>query len=91
MALADVLVGRGSGSKLSPATSRSATSVATSHKSTAVPAPQSDFAGLLIKASDISAPENYTATPPINNSAGQPGVTTTFSNQDRSHAVVDSI
>jgi hypothetical protein len=46
---------------------------------------------LLIKASDINAPENFTATTPINNPNGQPGVTTTYSNQDRTHVIVDSI
>jgi hypothetical protein len=85
------LVGCGSGTKSPPTTSRSATSVATSHSSAAVPAPQSDYTGLLIKTSDINAPENFTATPPINNPNGQPGVTTTFSNQDRTHVIVDSI
>ncbi len=55
------------------------------------PAPQSDYTGLLITASDIKAPEDFTATAPINNPNGQPGVTTTFSNQDRTHVIVDSI
>jgi hypothetical protein len=91
MTLAGVLVGCGSGTKSPPTTSRSATSVATSHSSAAVPAPQSDYTGLLIKTSDINAPENFTATPPINNPNGQPGATTTFSNQDRTHVIVDSI
>ena len=89
IALVSVLAGCDSGSKPSPASSRSPSSVATSHTSTA--APQSDYTGLLIKASDISAPENFTATPPINNPDGQPGVTTTFSNQDRTHVIADSI
>jgi hypothetical protein len=39
----------------------------------------------------INAPETFTATPPINSPNGQPGVTTTFSNQDRTHVIVDSI
>jgi hypothetical protein len=46
---------------------------------------------LLIKASDINAPENLTATTSINNPDGPPGVTTTFSNQDRTHVIADSI
>jgi hypothetical protein len=91
MTLAGVLVGCGSGARPSTPTSRSATSIATSHTSAAVPAPQSDYTGLLIKASDINAPENFTATPPINNPNGQPGATTTFSNQDRTHVIADSI
>ena len=86
-----MLVGCGSGAKPSTTTSRSATSVATSHTSVAVPAPQSDYTGLLITASDIDAPENFTATTPINNPNGRPGVTATFSNQDGTHVIVDSI
>jgi hypothetical protein len=50
-----------------------------------------DYSGLLIQASEINAPERFTATPPINNPDGQPGVTTTFSNRDRSHVIFDSI
>jgi hypothetical protein len=91
MMLAGVLIGCGSGAKSPPTTSRSAISVATSHRSAAAPAPQSDYTGLLIKASDINAPENFTATTPINNPNGQPGVTTTFRNQDHTHVIVDSI
>jgi hypothetical protein len=88
MTLAGVLIGCGSGVKSPPTTSRSAISVATSHSSAAA---QSDYTGLLIKASDINAPESFTATPPINNPNGQPGATTTFSNQDHTHVIVDSI
>lgn len=50
-----------------------------------------DYGDLLIRAADINAPESFTASPPINNPNGQPGVTTTFSNQDRTHVIVDSI
>jgi hypothetical protein len=57
---------------------------------TALAAP-TDYTGLLIQAGDINAPESFTASPPINNPNGQPGVTTTFSNQGRSHVIVDSI
>jgi hypothetical protein len=88
MTLAGVLIGCGSGAKSPPTTSRSVTSVATSHSSATA---QSDYTGLLIKASDIDAPENFTATPPINNPNGQPGVTSTFSNPDHTHVIVDSI
>ncbi|MGO9382129.1 MAG: hypothetical protein ACLP4W_08530 [Mycobacterium sp.] len=73
------------GSKPSPAAPRSVTSIATSRT------PTSDYPGLLIQASDINAPESFTATTPINNPNGQPGVTTTFSNLDRTHTIVDSI
>ena len=50
-----------------------------------------DYSGLLIQASDINAPETFTATPPISSPNGRPGVSTTFSNQDRSHVIYDSI
>ncbi len=51
----------------------------------------SDYTGLLIQASDIEAPESFTASPPISDPNDQPGVMTTFSNQDRTHVIVDSI
>ena len=51
----------------------------------------SDYTGLLIQAGDIDAPESFTASPPISNPNGQPGVMTTFSNQDRTNVIVDSI
>jgi hypothetical protein len=63
--------------------------------STPVPAPTpallSDYTRLLIAASDLNAPEAFTATPPLNNPNGQPGATVTFSNQDRTHVITDSI
>jgi hypothetical protein len=61
------------------------------------PAPSStqaqpaDYTRLLIDAKDINAPEIFTASPPINNPNGQPGVATTFSNQDGSHVIGDTI
>ena len=51
----------------------------------------SDYTTLLIKASDIKAPEPFTASPPVKNPNGQQGVTTTFSDQDHSHAIIDTI
>lgn len=54
-------------------------------------APLSDYTTLLIKASDIRAPEPFTASPPVNNPNGQQGATTTFSDQDHSHAIIDTI
>jgi hypothetical protein len=62
----------------------------TGMSATALAAPP-DYSGLLIQAGDINAPESFTASPPINNPNGQPGVTTTFSNQGRTHVIVDSI
>jgi hypothetical protein len=86
-------VGCSSGSKPSPTTPKSATSVAGSQSaaSTSAPASPFDYTGLLIKASDIKVPEIFTATPPINNPNGLLGATTTFGNQDRTHVIADSI
>jgi hypothetical protein len=50
-----------------------------------------DYTGLLIKAADINAPETFTASPPLSNPDGTPGVTSTFSNQGRTHTNVDTI
>jgi len=59
--------------------------------STRALAQPSDYTGLLIRASDLNAPRGFTATPPINNPNGQPGAATTFSDQDRTHVIFDSI
>jgi hypothetical protein len=47
----------------------------------------------LIQATDIDAPppNTFTGSPPINNPNGQPGVATTFSTQDNSHVIKDTI
>jgi hypothetical protein len=77
------LAGCSSHSKTSTPTSGSATT--TTH------AQLSDYTKLLIKASDINAPEPFTAGPAVNNPNGQHGATTTFSDQDHSHSIVDTI
>ena len=77
------LVGCSSHSTSSAPTSGSVTT--TTH------AQVSDYTTLLIKASDINAPEPFTATPPVKNPNGQQGATTTFSDQDHSHAIIDTI
>jgi hypothetical protein len=51
----------------------------------------SDYTTLLIKASDINAPEPFTASPAVKNPNGQQGATTTFSDQDHSHVIIDTI
>jgi hypothetical protein len=51
----------------------------------------SDYTTLLIKASDINAPEPFTASPAVKNPNGQQGATTTFSDQDQSHTIIDAI
>jgi hypothetical protein len=75
-------VGCSSHSNLSTPTSGSAT---TTH------APISDYTKLLIKTSDIKAPDAFTAGPPTNDPNGQLGATTTFSDQDHSHVIIDTI
>jgi hypothetical protein len=58
---------------------------------TSAPAEPTDYTGLLIPATDINAPEQFTASPPIKNPNGQPGVATTFSTQDGGHVIKDTI
>jgi hypothetical protein len=50
-----------------------------------------DYTGLLIRATDLAAPQSFTAAPPINNPNGQPGAMTTFRDPDRTHVIVDSV
>jgi hypothetical protein len=50
-----------------------------------------DYTTLLIKASDINAPDAFTASPPVNNPNGQQGATVTFTDQDHSHSIIDTI
>jgi hypothetical protein len=91
------LVGCSNGSKSSPATPSSTPSPTASSPaghtatSTSASAQPSDYTQLLIAAGDINAPEVFTASPPVNNPNGQPGASTTFSNNDRTHVITDSI
>lgn len=91
------VVGCSNGSKSSPATPSSTTSPTASSPaghtatSTSPSAQPSDYTQLLIAAGDINAPEVFTASPPVNNPNGQPGASTTFSNNDRTHVITDSI
>jgi hypothetical protein len=50
-----------------------------------------DYTTLLIKASDINAPDPFTASPAVKNPNGQQGATTTFTDPDHSHAIIDTI
>lgn len=88
----------GCGSHPSSSTSSTSTSAATSATNTSSSAPTSsasaqpnDYTGLLIQATDINAPIQFTGSPPTNNPNGQPGAATTFSTQDNSHAIKDTI
>ena len=71
--------------------SHSKSSSPTSGPAMTAHAPLSDYTTLLIKASDINAPEPFTAGPAVKNPNGQQGATTTFSDQDHSHAIIDTI
>jgi hypothetical protein len=77
------VAGCGSHSKSSTATSGSATST---HA-----AQSGDYTQLLIKASDINAPEPFNSSPAVNNPNGQQGAQITFNDQDKSHTIIDTI
>ena len=51
----------------------------------------SDYTTLLIKAGDIKAPDAFTAGPATKDPNGEKGATITFTDQDRSHSIVDTI
>jgi hypothetical protein len=92
--LAVSVAGCGSKPTSSTSTSGSATSATSSRSSaptSSAPAQPSDYARLLIQATEINAPEPFNASPPTNNPNGQPGVATTFSTQDGSHVIRDTI
>jgi hypothetical protein len=74
-----------------PGSSSSATSAHSSAPTSSAPAQPSEYTGLLIQASDINAPIPFTATPPTSNPNGQPGVATTFKDEDGSHVIKDTI
>lgn len=98
-ALAAAVAGCGAHKTVSPAQSGAAASgtagPATSSSVSSPGAPSSaqptEYSGLLIQATDIDAPVQFAGSPPTPNPNGQPGVATTFSTQDGSHAVKDTI
>jgi hypothetical protein len=69
----------------------SKTSTPTSGSGAPTHPPISDFTQVLIKASDINAPDAFTAGPPTNNPNGQQGATITFTDSDHSHSIIDTI
>jgi hypothetical protein len=87
------VVGCSSHSNSPTATSKSAppTTASQGSTSTSAPAAPADYTRLLIQASDINAPEPFTASPPVKNPNDQPGVASTFSNPDRSHVIYVTI
>jgi hypothetical protein len=50
-----------------------------------------DYTKLLIKAGDIKAPEAFIAGPATKDPNGQSGATVTFSDQDHTHTIIDTI
>jgi serine/threonine protein kinase len=67
------------------------TSTSNSAPSFSAPAQPTDYTRLLIQATDIDAPVQFKGSPPVNNPNGQPGVATTFSTEDNSHVIKDTI
>jgi hypothetical protein len=86
------MIGCTSNSK-SPTTSSSGSATSTSHSSASNSAkPQSaDYTKLLIQAGDLNAPEEFKASPITQNPNGNAGVETTFSNEDGSNVIRDTI
>jgi hypothetical protein len=78
-------------SKSGSATSAPSSNSSASTSAAAAPGPAGDYGKLLIQASDIQAPVPFTAGPPTNNPNGQPGVATTFKDEDGSHLIKDTI
>src|ERR1700761_245500 len=82
-----------SSNSTSPTASSTSAAAATSHSSAVSSArPQSaDYARLLIQASDIQTPMAFTAGPVTPNPNGQAGADTTFSNDDKTRQIHDTI
>ena len=79
-----------SSNKAQPSKSGSATSATSATgpaPASSAPAQPNEYAKLLIQPSDINAPVPFTAAPPTDNPNGQPGVATTFKDDDGSHAI----
>jgi hypothetical protein len=86
------MVGCTSNSK-SPTTTSSGSATSTSHSSApnSVQPQSGDYTKLLIQASDLNAPEEFQASPITQNPNGNAGVETTFSNEDGSNVINDTI
>lgn len=85
------------GKSTAPTSTTGSSSSATSARSSApassasASAQPNDYSRLLIQASDIDAPIPFTGSPPTSNPNGQPGVATTFSTDDGSRVIKDTI
>ncbi len=66
-------------------------STASSGSATATHPAISDYTTLLIKASDIHAPDAFTAGPATKDPNGKQGATITFTDADHSHSIIDTI
>ncbi|BBZ13326.1 hypothetical protein [Mycobacterium branderi] len=86
---AALVAGCHNNSKSSTATSVSAKPTATSHAS--APASPTDYTKLLIGPKDINAPDTFTASPPTRDPNGQQGAAITFTDDDGSHVIRDTI
>jgi hypothetical protein len=86
-------VGCSSNPKSPTESSKSATAATTNHSSTAssAQAQSADYTRLLIHANDIDTPMAFTAGPVTQNPNGQAGVETTFSNDDKTRQIHDTI
>lgn len=73
------------------ATSATSSPAAAPPSSSAAPGQPNEYARLLIQAGDINAPVPFTAAPPTGLPNGQPGVATTFKDDDGSHAITVTI
>jgi hypothetical protein len=71
--------------------SHSNSSTPTSGSATTTHAAISDYTTLLIKASDIKAPDAFSAGPATKDPNGQNGATITFTDSDHSHSIIDTI
>jgi hypothetical protein len=71
--------------------SHSTSSTPTSGSGATTHPPITDYTQLLIKASDINAPDPFTAGPATKDPNGKQGATITFTDADHSHAIIDTI
>lgn len=80
----------GCGNKAQPV-ANTGTAASANTSISAAPAQPADYTSLLIKDTDIVAPEVFTARPPTHSPKGRPGVAASLSNPDDSHVIVDTI
>lgn len=81
----------GCGGNLKPPTAKPASPKPATSTGSPTPARPGDYGKLMIRASDISAPVTFTAGAPVDNPNGQQGIATTFTDEDGSHVIKDTI